>query len=183
MLILYVWVFWLLLWSVIAFREKEPIISVSYNVACNKPVSTAYATYLNIKDFYLDLSKGHKEYTIIDSNWEQGGKIKVRESAGFQYIEHCYKIKNRVENRLVHLVSPASQSKIFGFIRGTNQSEAIFEFIEKGDGCQIRFKLMILFPSRLKQILALTVLTPIIWKKHAKEEMNNLVRIIETKTR
>ena len=176
---LYISLCWLAITLLLAFMENGKTITVHSKSYCKINKESAYDEYLNIEAFYTKLNKGHQLYSVQNNNWENGGKIKVVETAGFQMVTHHYKIKERIPNELVHLVSEESKVEIFGLIKGTNKSEAIFTFEDDGKGSILGLTITITFPNRIRQILASSFFTKFIWQRHATMEMKQLSHEIE----
>ncbi|MDD3813492.1 MAG: hypothetical protein PHZ02_02510 [Desulfocapsaceae bacterium] len=181
MILLYISILWLSITLFMAFMEDGATIEISTKAYCNVDREIAYNEYLSIENYYTSLSKGHHQYLIQDKNWENGGKIKIIESAGFQTVTHHYKIKKRIKNEIVHLISEESKITILGIIKNTNQSEAIFTFDINGNGSILGLIIKITFPSKLRQILASSVFTKLIWQHHANMEMKQLSRELESR--
>lgn len=181
MVVLYAYLFWLLVCTFAAYREDGAIIQVFCEAPCSLDREVAYAAYGGISEFYMSLSKSHQEFCVLDNNWAEGGLIRVRESAGFQDLVHHYCIKELIPGERMHLVSQESKVRVLGIIHSANRTEVTFSFAESEKGSNLGLKILIVFPSRISQILAYSMGTKLIWNRHAIEEMKGLVRELEAR--
>lgn len=181
MVVLYVYLFWLLMSTIAAYRENGTIIRVYCEAQCSLDKETAYAAYQGIPEFYTSLSKAHQEFCILDKNWEEGGLIRIKESAGFQDVVHHYAIKELIPGDKIYLVSLESKVRVLGIIHTTNRTDVTFSFSKGEKGSKLGLEILIIFPNRISQILAYSTGTKIIWNRHAIDEMKGLVRELEAR--
>jgi hypothetical protein len=180
MMILYVCFFWLLISVIAAYRENGTSIRIYCEAQCSLDKETAYAAYLGIPEFYTSLSKAHKEFFVLDKNWEEGGLIRIKESAGFQDVIHHYVLKELIPGDKIYLVSLKSKVRVLGVIHTTNRTDVTFSFLrgEEKDS-KICLEILIIFSNRISQILAYATGTKIIWSHHAIDEMKGLIPELE----
>jgi len=106
--------------------------------------------------------------------------ISIGEAAGFQTVEHKYRVTDLVPGQRMRLLSEASQVKVLGLFRGQSRSEVEFSFREAGPTeTDLGLTICIVFPNLLRHLLARLFFTEAIWQRHAKEEMTALASLIE----
>lgn len=177
--VLLAWLAWCL-WRV--FTASGNAIDVRTEAAARCPRSFAFATYLKVREFYLELSPAHLKYQQRDPAAGAASVIDVCEKAGFQRVEHAYRIAElEPETRMV-LVSERSRVCVLGLFRGETRSEVEFRFSDgaRGDtvlGLHIR----IVFPTLWRHLLARLFFTQAIWQAHAQQEMRALARLVEAR--
>lgn len=152
-------------------------VQVGTEVAARCPCDFAYQTYLGVRHFYLRLSPGHQKYEMQGEPLGPDTVIHIWERAGFQQVRHQYQVAENVPGRLMRLVSPASQVRVLGLFRGQTRSEVAFRFTAAGpQACRLGLTICIVFPNRLRHLLARVVFTQAIWQRHAEQEMAALAR-------
>lgn len=166
------------LWRVM--RSGGNAIEVGAEAVTNVPVEAAFREYMKVREFYLDLSPGHRKYEIAGTSPTGDMIVDIWETAGFQSVRHRYRIAELVENRSMKLVSEKSQVRVLGLFGGVTRSEAEFRFAPLDDAhARLAITIRIVFPNRLRHFLARVFLTEEIWRGHARQEMKALARIIE----
>ncbi len=144
------------------------------------PVAAAFSAYMKVREFYLDLSPGHRKYEIIGGPAPEDMVIDIWETAGFQFVKHKYRIAELVPDARMRLVSPQSEVRVLGVFRGISRSEAEFRFQPDGDDrTLLSLTIRIIFPNKIRAFLARMFFTEAIWRRHARQEMAALARIIE----
>jgi hypothetical protein len=162
------------------FSSPQNAIQVGAKVISKCPRNFAFQTYMKVREYYLKLSPSHKKYEMHGTNLLQDAVIDVWEQAGFQLVKHKYKIAEIVPNERMALVSDKSQVTVLGFIKGQSRSEVEFKFDAASENeTVLGLTIRIVFPNKLKHLLARLVFTEAIWQTHAKEEMTALARLIE----
>jgi len=175
--ILFAWLAYCL-WRVASAPGNSVLVGADVIARC--PSEFAFQTYMNIRDFYLQLSSGHKRYELHGTNLTQDVVIDVWEQAGFQFVQHKYRVTELVPGERMCLVSEMSQVRILGLFRSRSRSEVEFRFHPDSDtetvlGLVIR----IVFPNKLRHLLARLFFTQAIWQSHAKEEIAALAKVME----
>lgn len=155
-------------------------VQVDAEVIARCPNKFAFQTYMKIREYYLQLIQGHKKYELHGTNLTQDVTIDVWEQAGFQFVKHKYRVTMLVPNERMNLISEQSQVRILGLFKSQSQSEVEFQFrpaseTEAALGLTIR----IVFPNRLRHLLARLFFTEAIWQSHAKKEMAALAKVME----
>lgn len=179
MVILYVCFFWFLISAIAAYRENGTSIRIYCEAQCSLDKETAYAAYLGIPEFYTSLSKAHKEFCVLDKNWEEGGLIRIKESAGFQDVVHHYALKELIPSDKIYLVSLKSKVRVLGVIHTTNRTDVTFSFSRGEKDSKLGLEILIIFSNRISQIIAFATGTKIIWNRHAVDEMKGLIRELD----
>jgi len=123
---------WLVYNIVRIFSSTLNAVEVVADVECKCPQSFAFKTYMKIREFYLDLSPGHRKYKIIGKNLLDDMVIDIWETAGFQFVKHKYRVVELIPNECMKLVSEQSQVKVMGVFKGTSRSEVEFRFSSTG---------------------------------------------------
>ncbi|HBI14223.1 MAG TPA: hypothetical protein DDY20_01675 [Desulfobulbaceae bacterium] len=171
------WVLYCAIRVVIAPRNA---IQVGANVLANTPNDFAFQTYMKVREFYLQLSPGHKKYELRGTELLKDVVIDVWEEAGFQFVKHQYRVSELIPPERMKLVSESSQVKVLGLFRGQTRSEVVFRFTPTADSkTTLGLAICIVFSSKLRQFLARLFFTEAIWQAHAKQEMKALARLIE----
>jgi hypothetical protein len=159
-------------------------IEIGADVRAVCPRDFAYQTYMNIGEFYLRLSPGHKKYEMIGTELLKDVMIHIWETAGFQFVRHQYRVAELVPGELMGLVSEKSQVEIWGLFNAESRSEVKFVFHPAGDGqTNLRLTIRIVFPNRFRHLLSRLFFTEAIWQSHARAEMNALAEILEQRYR
>lgn len=171
------WVSYCLVRTLTAPRNA---VEVGAEVATRCPRAFAFQTYMKVRDFYLQLSPAHRKYELHGKELMNDVVIDVWEQAGFQLVKHKYRVTRLVPGERMSLVSDRSEVRVLGLFRGVSRSEVEFTFRSSSDretvlGLGIR----IVFPNRLRHLLARLFFTEAIWQAHAKEEMTALARLME----
>jgi len=108
--------------------------------------------------------------------------IDVWEEAGFQLVKHKYRVVELVPDQRMRLVSERSQVKVLGLFGGQSRSEVEFRFTPSGGStCLLGLTICIVFPNKLRHLLARLFFTEAIWQRHAEQEMSELARHIEAR--
>lgn len=135
---------------------------------------------MQVREYYLQLSPGHKKYEMSGTDLTKDVVIDVWETAGFQFVRHQYRVTEMAPNERMKLVSEKSTVTIMGIFKGESRSEVEFRFQPTGDGkTNLALTIQIIFPNRLRHFMARLFFTEAIWRSHAREEMNNLAGILE----
>lgn len=100
------------------------------------------------------------------------------ESAGFQVVEHLYRIVEQRTGLRMRLVSEARRVRLGGLLRGRSRSQRCMAFADASGGTALRLSLRIVFPNALRHFLARLVFTAPIWRAHARRETAALARIM-----
>lgn len=165
-------------WRVIVSRGNA--VEVAAETVTNVPVQAAFAQYMKVREYYLDLSPGHRKYEIVAGTSPADMVIEVWETAGFQFVKHRYRIAGLVPDERMNLVSEASEVRVLGLFRGVTRSEVEFRFQPEGEArTRLGITIRIVFPNGFRQLLARLFFTEAIWRRHARQEMAALGRIIE----
>ncbi|MEW5888694.1 MAG: hypothetical protein AB1768_06525 [Pseudomonadota bacterium] len=155
-------------------------IEVGANVPALCPVAFAFQTYMGVREFYLELNPGHKKYVMHGTSLTPETIIEVWEEAGFQLVKHQYRVVELVPRERMKLVSEAGQVRVLGLFRGKTRSEVEFRFNPMGESqCSLGLTICIVFPNKLRHLLARLFFTEEIWRRHARQEMYALARLIE----
>ncbi len=175
---------WLLycVWRVVT--APRDAIRIDTEVVAQCPVGDSFQTYMKVREFYLQLSSGHKKYEMHGNGLTPETIIDIWEEAGYQFVKHKYRVTKLVPRQRMCLVSEASQVRILGLFRSQSRSEVEFRFREAEGGKSILgLTICIVFPNKLRHLLARLFFTQVIWQRHAEEEMNALARLVETRYR
>lgn len=157
-------------------------IEISAEAIAVSPLQFSYETYMKVREFYLELSTAHKKYDVRESSNKDDDFIDVWETAGFQFVKHRYRIAEIVPEKRMRLVSEQSEVTIFGVLRSHTRSEVEFRFGDApGTTTKLGLTIRIVFPNRIRQLLARVFFTEFIWQAHAREEMTALARLIKTR--
>ena len=155
-------------------------VQVGTEVSAKCPVESAFGTYMKVREFYLKLSPGHKKYEMQGHALTPDTIIEVWEEAGFQLVKHKYRVIELVPRERMRLVSEASQVRVLGLFHGQSRSEVEFRFRSIGTSeCSLGLSICIVFPNRLRHLLARLFFTEAIWQRHAEQEMAALARVVE----
>ncbi len=157
-------------------------VKVGAEVEANCPHDFAFQSYMNVGEYYLDLSPAHKKYEITGTDLMNDVVIDVWENAGFQFVKHKYQVTKVLTNESMKLVSEKSKVRVLGIFNAENRSEVEFRFLPGPDGTsKLGITIQIIFPNWFRHLMARLLFTASIWKLHAVEEMNALARITEQK--
>lgn len=157
-------------------------VEVSAQVPARCPVSFAYQTYMRVREFYLQLSPAHQKYEMHGAGLSAETVIDVWEEAGFQLVKHQYRVVELVPGERMKLVSARSQVRVLWLFRGTSRSEVEFRFVAAGESaCTLGLTICIVFPNKLRHLLARLFFTEAIWQRHARQEMHALARLMEAR--
>lgn len=168
------------LWRVMKAHGNAIEISAESTAAC--PRQFSYETYVKVREFYLHLSAAHKKYEVREPSSGEEGFIDVWETAGFQFVKHRYRIAEIIPESRMRLVSERSEVTIFGMFRSQTRSEVEFRFNDApGNATTLGLTIRIVFPNRIRQLLARVFFTEYIWQAHAREEMTALARLVQTR--
>ena len=173
---------WLLycLWRVVSAPQNA--IQVGTDVPAHCPIDFAFQTYMKVREFYLQLSPGHKKYEMNGTGLTPETIIDIWEEAGFQLVKHKYRVVELVPRQRMRLLSESSQVRVLGLFRGQSRSEVEFRFTPRGDSeCALGLTICIVFPNKLRHLLARLFFTQAIWQRHAEQEMNALARLVESR--
>ena len=144
------------------------------------PRKFSYDTYLKIREYYLELSRAHKKYEVDAVSSGGGDVIDVWEKAGFQFVKHRYRLVDNVPQKRMLLVSEQSEVTVFGIFRSRTRSEAEFRFSDaSGNATSLGLTIRIVFPNKIRQLLARLFFTEFIWQAHAREEMAALAQLMQ----
>lgn len=162
------------------FAASRNAIEVSAEVPARCPVSFAFETYMHVREFYLQLSPAHRKYEMQGARLDADTVIDVWEEAGFQLVKHQYRVVELVRDQRMRLVSEHSRVRVLGLFGGQSRSEVEFRFAPDGEGaCTLGLTICIVFPNRLRHLLARLFFTRAIWQRHAQEEMRALAGVME----
>ena len=168
------------LWRV--FSAPREAVQVGAEVRAQCPVAFAYQTYMRVREFYLQLSPAHQKYEMPDQSLNAETIIDVWEEAGFQLVKHKYRVVDLVPGQRMRLVSEKSQVRVLWLFRGQSRSEVEFRFTPEGESaCTLGLTICIVFPNKLRHLLARLFFTQAIWQRHAEQEMGALARLMEAK--
>lgn len=171
---------WALYCVVRVVTARRNAVEVGTQVPAHCPVGFAFQTYLSVREFYLQLSPGHRKYDMHGTSLTPTTVIDVWEEAGFQAVRHQYRVTELVPGERMRLVSEASEVRVLGLFRGRTRSEVEFRFLPAGEAdCSLGLTIRIVFPNRLRHLLARLFFTEAIWQRHAEQEMKALARLIE----
>lgn len=155
-------------------------VQVGAEVPARCPRDFAFRTYMQVRDFYLELSPGHRKYELHGTDLLQDVVIDVWEQAGFQFVQHEYRVTELVPPERMRLVSDSSRVRVLGLFKGRTRSEVEFRFAAaSASGTTLGLTICIVFPNPLRHLLARLFFTEAIWQAHAKEEMTALARLME----
>lgn len=169
-------------WRVATSERNAIQVGADVSTAC--PTPFAWQTYLKVREFYLQLSPGHRKYEMSGENLLRDVVIDVWETAGFQFVKHRYRVAGIEPERRMNLVSDDSRVVVLGLFRGHTRSEVEFRFAPEGtERTALGLTIRIVFPNVLRQLLARLFFTEAIWQRHAHEEMKALAAVLETRFR
>jgi hypothetical protein len=162
------------------FNANGNAIEVTSRTTAACPREFSYETYLKIREYYLDLSQAHKKYEVGGSSSSGEDIINVWEKAGFQFVKHRYRVVDNVPQERMLLVSEQSEVTIFGLLRSRTRSEAEFRFSDAPENAtSLGLTIRIVFPNKIRQLLARVFFTEFIWQAHAKQEMAALAQLMQ----
>lgn len=185
----------LVLWSAVfgwvtynlyrVFTSPRNAIEVGAEVTARCPKSFAFQTYMKVREYYLQLSSGHRKYVM------SGGErlmedtiIDVWETAGFQFVKHRYKVTELVPDQRMRLLSEHSEVRVLGLFKGCSRSEVEFRFDDSAlNETTLGLTIRIVFTNRLRHLVARLFCTEAIWAAHARQEMAELASLIEQRYR
>ena len=171
---------WLLYCVFRLVTSPRNAVQVGTEVTVRCPVEFSYQTYMRVREFYLQLSPAHKKYEMQGASLSPDTVIDVWEEAGFQLVKHKYRVAELVPGHHMRLLSEQSQVRVLWLFHGQSRSEVEFRFEPKGEAVStLGLTICIVFPNRLRHLLARLFLTQFIWQRHAEEEMNALARLVE----
>lgn len=166
------------LWRVVAAPRHAVQVGTELGAAC--PAEAAFQVYMRVREFYLALSPAHLKYEMRGEHLGPDTVIDVWEQAGFQRVQHQYRVAALVPGRRMDLVSEQSQVRVLGLFRSTSRSEVSFRFDPDGQAaCRLGLSICIVFPNAWRHLLARLFFTQAIWQRHAEQEMRALARVIE----
>lgn len=164
------------------FSAQQHLVEVGAEVQAECPPDFAFQSYMQVREYYLQLSPGHKKYEMTGTDLLKDVVIDVWETAGFQFVRHQYQVTALVPNEQMKLVSEKSQVKVLGLFKGESRSEVEFRFRPAADGkTKLGLTIQIVFPNWFRHFMARLVFTEAIWRSHARAEMNALASIMENK--
>jgi hypothetical protein len=167
-------------WRVLAAPREA--VEVGADVPARCPVDFAYRTYMRVREFYLQLSPAHQKYEMQGTALNADTVIDVWEEAGFQLVKHRYRVAELVPGERMRLVSEHSQVRVLWLFGGQSRSEVEFRFVPAGESnCLLGLTIAIVFPNKLRHLLARLFFTQAIWQRHALQEMQALARLIEAR--
>jgi hypothetical protein len=162
------------------FKAPRNAVEVDSTVKAKCPQDFAFQAYMNVREYYLNLSPAHKRYEMSGTNLLEDVVINVWETAGFQFVKHAYRVTELVPNERMRLVSERSQVRVLGLFKGVTRSEVEFRFLPaEDDRTSLGLTIRIVFPNWFRHLLARLFFTETIWRSHARGEMQALARIIE----
>lgn len=162
------------------FQRPDNSIEVTASVPAHCSAARAFREYMNIGEYYLQLSPAHKRYQRTGDDLLTDTVIHICEQAGFQRVEHQYRVVELIPDRRMRLVSEHSRVTVLGLFRGESRSDTDFSFTPRGQHyCELGLSIQISFPNRLRHLLARLFFTEQIWQAHAREEMQALAAHIE----
>lgn len=171
---------WVLYCVLRVMAAPRNAVQVGAEVTARCPVGFAFQAYMRVREFYLQLSSGHRKYEMRGASLTPETVIEVWEEAGFQLVKHEYRVVVFVPGERMKLVSEASTVRVLGLFRGQTRSEVEFCFRPAGESqCVLGLTICIVFPNKLRQLLARLFFTEAIWQRHAKQEMRALAQLIE----
>jgi hypothetical protein len=171
---------WVLYCALRVFTAPRNAVQVVAEVGARCPVDFAFQTYMKVRECYLELSPGHKKYEMHGTTLSPETVIEVWEEAGFQLVKHHYRVVELVPRERMLLVSEASRVRVLGLFRGQTRSEVEFRFRPTGQTqCSLGLTICIVFPNKLRHLLARVFVTDAIWQRHARQEMAALAKLIE----
>ena len=173
---------WLLYCLARVVTAPRNAIQVGTEVRTRCPVDFAFQTYMKVREFYLQLSPAHKKYEMNGTGLTPETVIDIWEEAGFQLVKHKYRVVELVPGQRMRLLSESSQVRVLGLFRGQSRSEVEFRFTPTGESeCALGLTICIVFPNKLRHLLARLFFTQAIWQRHAEQEMNALSRLTESR--
>jgi len=175
-----VFLLWVLynIWIVIQSAKNSIVVGAVVKTNCIQ--EQAFEEYLNVKDYYLELSKAHKKYEINGDELLKDAVIEIWEKSGFQLVKHKYKIIELVPNERMKLISEKSDTTVLGVFKSHSRSETEFTFSPLSDiSTELCLSINIIFPNKFRHLLARVFFTKLIWQAHANDEMKELAKIIE----
>lgn len=162
------------------FSAQQHSVIVGAQVLANCPLDFAFSSYMQVREYYRQLSPGHQKYEMSGTDLTKDVVIDIWETAGFQFVQHQYRVTEMVPNERMKLVSEKSKVKIMGIFKGESRSEVEFRFQPTSEGkTNLSLTIQIIFPNWLRHFMARLFFTEAIWRSHALEEMSTLARIIE----
>src|SRR3989338_8758810 len=149
------------------------MIKLSYTIITNETVEKISKFFSNIDKYYLQLSKGHKKFELVNENsLIKGASIQNEETAGGQYLKHRYEVVKVIENRFIKLISDPSTVIMWGILKLPVKVTVEFEMQSMVDKKTKVFSCLTLeFKNKVGEFLAKIVDTEGIWQAHLKEEM------------
>ncbi|WP_313054371.1 hypothetical protein [Pseudomonas lopnurensis] len=167
------------LWRVFTAPQNAIEVSAAAHARC--PRSFAFQTYMEVREYYKQLSSGHRKYVM------SGGErlmedvvIDVWETAGFQFVKHRYRVTELIPDRRMRLLSEHSEVRVLWLFKGRSRSEVEFRFDDAAaNETSLGLTIRIVFANRLRHLVARLFFTEAIWAAHAREEMKALARMIE----
>lgn len=171
---------WLIYNGWLVYIAPRNMVEVGVETQTNCPLQFAFSTYMNVRDFYLRLSPGHKKYEMTGTSLTEDVVIEIWETAGFQFVKHQYRVVELVQDERMRLVSEKSQVTVLGVFKGETRSEVEFRFHAINDNqTNLGITIQIIFPNWYRHLLARLFFTQAIWKSHARAELNALAKIME----
>lgn len=157
-------------------------VEVGTQVVTGCPRPFAFQAYMKVREYYLQLSDGHRRYEMSGTHLTRDTVIEIWETAGFQYVKHRYRVVELIPNQRMRLLSEHSEVRVLGLFKGESRSEVEFRFDDHVPaGTAMGLTIRIVFANRLRHLLARLFFTETIWAAHARQEMEALARIMETR--
>lgn len=161
-------------------KEPRNAVEVGAQVVARCPRPFAFQTYMKVREYYLQLSDGHRRYEMNGTHLAKDLVIDVWETAGFQFVKHRYRVTELVPNKRMSLLSECSEVRVLGVFKGHSRSEVEFRFDDQpSGGTTLGLTIRIVFANHLRHLLARLFFTEAIWAAHARQEMTALARIME----
>lgn len=160
--------------------EPRQAVEVGAQVVTRCPRPFAFQSYMKVREYYLQLSDGHRRYEMSGTHLTEDMIIDVWETAGFQYVKHRYRVVELIPNERMQLLSERSEVRVLGLFKGTSRSEVEFRFDDyTHTQTTLGLTIRIVFANHLRHLLARLFFTEAIWAAHARREMAALARIME----
>ncbi|MFO7656512.1 MAG: hypothetical protein R6W78_05545 [Bacteroidales bacterium] len=139
-----------------------------------------------MKDNYKAMAEGHIQYELLNSEYiQEGTEIDCMEKAGNQTVHHIYKVEKIIPNEYIYYLS--SPSKVFielprKTIESKSNTYCFYNFEKINDSTtSLQLTIAIQFGSGFEKFYSTLFGGIAPWKKHQKEEMEKLKKLIENK--
>lgn len=165
---------------------QKNTVYISHTIHTDAQISKAFQFITSeMNTYYPQLAQGHEYFRITNGDTLQMGSIiECAESAGNQTITHMYSVNEIIPGERIQYSSTPSHVKIrlpWKTIESTSNTYVYYDFDHNEGKTAVRLTIGIQFSNAFERIFSQLTggLAP--WKKHCKEEMEGLKKLLDHK--